>query len=105
MRIETGLLWVGTFGDGLNRVDLKDSRFPHYHKNNRFPAKINHDTVRTFYESPEGSLWLGTDGGVNRFDRESRSYIYYRNDPKDATSLSDDRVYSIVGDRAEATSG
>jgi ligand-binding sensor domain-containing protein/signal transduction histidine kinase len=95
----TGLLWVGTFGDGLNRVDLKDSRFPHYHKNNRFPAKINHDTVRTFYESPGGSLWLGTDGGVNRFDRKSRSYIYYRNDPKDASSISDDRVYSIVGDQ------
>ncbi|HJS74261.1 MAG TPA: two-component regulator propeller domain-containing protein, partial [Vicinamibacteria bacterium] len=93
----TGLLWVGTFGDGLNRVDLKDSRFPHYHKNNRFPAKINHDTVRAFYESG-GSLWLGTDGGVNRFDRSSRSYIYYRNDPKDPSSLSDDRVYSIVGD-------
>ncbi len=99
---ETGLLWVGTFGDGLNRVDLKDSRFPHYHKNNRFPAKINHDTVRAFYEAPEGSLWLGTDGGVNRFDRESRAYIYYRNDPKDPSSLSDDRVYSIVGDPSGA---
>jgi ligand-binding sensor domain-containing protein/signal transduction histidine kinase len=94
----TGLLWVGTFGDGLNRVDLKDSRFAHYHKNNRFPAKINHDTVRAFYESPGGSLWIGTDGGVNRFERESRSYIYYRNDPKDASSLSNDSVYSIVGD-------
>lgn len=94
----TGLLWVGTFGDGLNRVDLKDSRFPHYHKNNRFPAKISHDTVRAFYEGPDGSLWIGTDGGVNRFDRESRSYLYYRHDPKDPSSLSDDRVYSIVGD-------
>jgi ligand-binding sensor domain-containing protein/signal transduction histidine kinase len=99
---ETGLLWVGTFGDGLNRVDLKDSRFPHYHKNNRFPAKINHDTVRAFYESPGRSLWLGTDGGVNRFDRESRSYIYYRNDPKDPSSLSHDHVYSIVGDERGA---
>jgi ligand-binding sensor domain-containing protein/signal transduction histidine kinase len=93
----TGLLWVGTFGDGLNRVDLKDSRFPHYHKNNRFPAKINHDTVRSFFESG-GSLWLGTDGGVNRFDRASRSYIYYRNDPKDPSSLSNDQVYAITGD-------
>jgi two-component system, sensor histidine kinase ChiS len=94
----TGLLWVGTFGDGMNRVDLKDSRFPHYHSNNRFPAKINNDTVRAFYESPDGSLWIGTDGGVNRFDRKSRSYIYYRNDPKDPSSLPNDRVYSIVGD-------
>jgi ligand-binding sensor domain-containing protein/signal transduction histidine kinase len=94
----TGLLWVGTFGDGLNRVDLKDIRFPHYHQNNRFPAKINNDTVRAFYEDPEGGLWIGTDGGVNRFDRGSRSYIYYRNDPRDPSSISDDSVYSIVGD-------
>ncbi len=93
----TGLLWVGTFGDGLNRVDLKDTRFPHYHKNNRFPAKINNDTVRAFYETP-GSLWIGTDGGVNRFERESVSYIYYRHDANDPTSLSGDAVYSIVGD-------
>jgi len=35
---------------------------------------------------------------VNRFERESRSYIYYRHDPRDPKSLSDDRVYSIVGD-------
>ncbi|HEY7818556.1 MAG TPA: two-component regulator propeller domain-containing protein, partial [Vicinamibacteria bacterium] len=91
----TGLLWVGTFGSGVYRVDLKDSRFAHYHSQGFAPA-IGNDTVRSFYEDAS-SLWIGTDGGVNRFDRASRSYTYHRHDPKDPHSLSHDSVYSIVG--------
>jgi ligand-binding sensor domain-containing protein/signal transduction histidine kinase len=95
---DSGLLWVGTFGGGLNRLDLKDNRFPHYHKTNHYPARINDDTVRAFYEDGNGRIWIGTDSGVNRFDRERRAYDYYRHDAADETTLGNDRVYAIAGD-------
>jgi ligand-binding sensor domain-containing protein/DNA-binding CsgD family transcriptional regulator len=44
-------------------------------------------------------LWLGTNlGGLRIFDRKTKKFIVYRNDPGEPDSLSDDRVTSICQD-------
>ena len=45
-------------------------------------------------------LWIGTDdGGLDRWDRGSRTFTHFRNDPGDPTSLSSNRVRVIREDR------
>lgn len=38
---------------------------------------ISHNHIRNIFEDREGNLWVGTDYGLNRFDRQSQSFIRY----------------------------
>jgi hypothetical protein len=46
-------------------------------------------------EDSYGNLWVGTYGGLNLFDRESRRFKSYLNSSQDTSSISNDRIYSI----------
>jgi ligand-binding sensor domain-containing protein len=64
-----GVLWVGTFNGGLNRLDRATGRFTHYFHDPDDPESLSHNTVRSIYEDQSGGFWIGTDGGLNRLDR------------------------------------
>lgn len=69
LRDERGGFWLGTDGQGLLHVDGRHvERFSVGH------GLVN-DFVRAILISRDGSLWVGTDGGVTHLDGEhSRSY-------------------------------
>jgi signal transduction histidine kinase/ligand-binding sensor domain-containing protein/DNA-binding response OmpR family regulator len=60
--------------------------------------------VWVIYEDRSGALWIGTrgGGGLNLFDRQSKSFTRYRNDPKSVNSLSNNSVRPIHEDRSGA---
>ncbi len=46
-----------------------------------------------------GNLWIGTDGGgLNKLDRRTGSFTYYRHDPKDATTIGSNAVWALLED-------
>jgi signal transduction histidine kinase len=53
-RDREGTLWIGTAGQGLFGY-LPDGRIQHYSQA---------DLVRAFAETPDGRLWIGTDGNL-----------------------------------------
>jgi ligand-binding sensor domain-containing protein/signal transduction histidine kinase len=57
----SGGLWIGTDGYGAFRVH--GSTRTHYTTTN---GLIN-DFIRVFFESRDGSIWIGTDEGLNRW--------------------------------------
>ncbi|MCG3119414.1 MAG: hypothetical protein ALAOOOJD_01806 [bacterium] len=96
-----GALWIGTFGEGLNKCSPPAlGKFTHYKHDpaNLFSLSDNH--VRTIFKDHAGTLWIGTlGGGLNRFDAKTGRFFHYRHNPLDPNSLSDDRVYTIYEDR------
>jgi len=78
-------LWIGTWGGGLNQLDLKDplhpdpqlATFVNYRHNPEDPASISEDSVWTIHESADGSLWLGTQLGLNHFDPATKTFERY----------------------------
>jgi ligand-binding sensor domain-containing protein len=60
---------------------------------------LNHDLVWALHEDRSGTLWIGTDGGLSRFDHSDGRFTRYRHDPDDPHSLSNDRVYALHEDR------
>ena len=99
-----GVLWIGTFGGGLNRFDPGSTpgagaeRFIHYQNDPNDPHSLSNNNVVAIHEDRAGVLWFGTfGGGLNRFDRDSEEFIHYQADPNDPHSLSSDNVQSIHG--------
>ena len=77
----TGLLWIGTLTDGLNRFDPRSEQFTHWMHDAQDPGSISSDAVRAILEDRTGVLWLGTAAGLNRFDRESGTFTRFQHDP------------------------
>lgn len=38
---------------------------------------LSHNRIRKIYEDCEGTIWLATDGGVNRYDEKSSTFLNY----------------------------
>ncbi|WP_400073748.1 two-component regulator propeller domain-containing protein [Zobellia russellii] len=61
---KTGVLWIGTFGTGINKLDLNGKQFNHYLGDMR-PGTLGHNIVKSIYEDSNGTLWFGTRGGLS----------------------------------------
>ena len=103
-----GVIWVGTHG-GLNRLDQKTGKFTRYQHKPNNSTSLSNNQVRALYEDRQGILWVGTgspfgdgtltgEGGLNRLDKKSQTFIRYMHDPKDPFSLIDNKVRAICED-------
>jgi len=54
-------IWIGTFNEGIYR--LYQGRADHFDSRNG----LSGDIVGSFYEDREGSLWVGTNAGLDQF--------------------------------------
>ncbi|MBO1318903.1 ATP-binding protein [Acanthopleuribacter pedis] len=98
-----GLLWVGTFS-GLNKHNPESRAFNHY----RFLAARDADSTSAQInrirapavdpDAPDAVLWVGTDTGLLRFDRENDQVKRFVADPNRAGALSSGRVSDLLFD-------
>lgn len=58
-------LWVGTYGDGLYRVDLRSRRVRHFSQHG---TGLDNLDVYSLYRDSRGQLWIGTKMGICRYD-------------------------------------
>jgi len=98
-----GLIWIGTVS-GLSVYDRRTGRFTTYLHDPSDPHSISNDTITNFMlqailEDRSGRIWIGTERGLNRFDRSSGGqFTRFHADPDDTSSLLDDWVSAIIED-------
>jgi len=70
-------VWMGTFGGGLMTVLLDSNGEPYeiksYHKENGLPDEV----IYGILEDDSGDLWLSTDMGIARFNRNTSQFETY----------------------------
>ncbi|HET6443627.1 MAG TPA: two-component regulator propeller domain-containing protein, partial [candidate division Zixibacteria bacterium] len=94
-----GDLWIGTAGGGFDKYDPKNETFSHFlFDDEERIDNIGPDNIQTFYEDKAGHFWLGTLAGLGRFDRDSGEIEYYKHDPDDPNSLSNEYVLAVYED-------
>jgi signal transduction histidine kinase/ligand-binding sensor domain-containing protein/DNA-binding response OmpR family regulator len=95
----SGMLWVSTVFDGLDRLDPASGDFTHYRHEPNIAGSLSSDQVTLFYQDRGGAFWVGTKGGLDRFDSATGTFVHYKHDPRDSTSLSSDEITAIYEDR------
>jgi signal transduction histidine kinase/ligand-binding sensor domain-containing protein len=67
------VLWIGTWGGGLNRFDRAAQTFTHYTEKDGLPS----DTIGCILADADGTLWLGTLKGLTRFDPRTETFLNF----------------------------
>jgi PAS domain S-box-containing protein len=93
----TGTLWATTFG-GLDRFDPATSHFTVYKPDEQSGAEQDIELK----EDRQGALWVGTNSsGLQRFDPNTGQFTaIYKHNENDPTSLSNNRVNSVLFDHS-----
>lgn len=86
-----GTLWVGTSA-GLDRFDPETETFQHY------PAgELSVGPVLAMLEDRSGRFWVGTENrGLALFNRSTGEYTFFRHNPAELSSISNDSVTSLL---------
>ena len=97
MHDRSGMLWIGSFTDGISVVNLNSQGFQRYIPFDVEAHNLRPDNSLKYIEgAPDGRLWLSSNSGMSLFDPASGEVIKnWRADPTVPGSLSNDIVYSL----------
>jgi len=107
-----GYLWVRHMDGRLDRFDPTQGIFKRFRSDPAVSRAASErssaassagpgdDHVSFIKEDQRGNVWVGTYGGLDRFDPEQEQFTHYRHAPYDPASLSDNQLLSFFEDRA-----
>ncbi|MEM6455405.1 MAG: two-component regulator propeller domain-containing protein [Acidobacteriota bacterium] len=99
-------IWIGSLGASAQHWDPTVQLFPYVSQidlDDRSTIRLDETFALAFAQPTPNIIWIGTLGaGLVRWDRSQdgdRSTRVFRHDPDDPTSLSDDRITSLLHGR------
>jgi PAS domain S-box-containing protein len=88
-------LWAGTYNHGLLRLDRRTGKFQTYRHNPGDPYSLSNDIVTRLLVDHDGTLWVATNDGLNRFNAATGRFTVYKPEPQrrivDYLELVEDR--------------
>jgi len=97
----SGLLWFGTWTEGLALLDPATESFLSISSDRSQPGALPSDVISALLPAADGSLWMGqgSTGGLVRFDLQRGVVERFLHDPEDPNSLSHNFVQHLTFDR------
>lgn len=96
---KNGLLWVGMVdGGGLNLFNTNTGKSVRYKHKPGNANSLSDNYIRFLVEdtsSTEGVLWIGSYGGLSKYEYEKDLFTHYKHDPNNPSTLSDNWVEAI----------
>ncbi|TDR40017.1 two component regulator with propeller domain [Tahibacter aquaticus] len=89
-------LWIGLLDGGLMRLKLDGTVMAHYRSG--AGAVFKSGDVRGLLQTRSGDIWVGTRGGIARYDADSDGFVEIRHDEADDSSPAAD-IYMLFEDR------
>ncbi|OOG66212.1 hybrid sensor histidine kinase/response regulator [Rhodanobacter sp. B04] len=74
-----GRLWAAGLNAGLNRYDSDTDRFEHWGHDPADPASLASDRVWAIAQTGDGTLWVGSAGGLDRMRPDERGFEHVVN--------------------------
>lgn len=96
--MDDGTLWIGTNTSGIGILNKERSRWSVLSNDPDDPASLSDNLVRSIMKDSRGSVWVGTNRGLNRRDVGERGFHRYLYNPDDPSSLSSDNIRQVLED-------
>jgi len=91
----SGALWLASWGTGLHRFDPATGHFTVYRNAPGDARSLSSDRVNSVYIDHSGTVWAGTDNGLDRLDQATHTFMaYFARD-----GLPSDTVVGILEDQ------
>lgn len=89
-------LWIGTFGGGLNTIELNTGQIKRYPYNDIKTDNTISANVQAFFEDSQSRMWIGTSNGLYHY--ENNQLNYHRNHAEQKNQQVSYRVWDIIED-------
>jgi ligand-binding sensor domain-containing protein/signal transduction histidine kinase len=94
----SGLLWVGTDGGGLNRLDKHTGKFYTYQTESTDANSLLNNTILSICDDQAGTLWIGTQAGISKVDRQPERFTLFKKDDHTPNTLTNANIQNITED-------
>ncbi len=74
---DNNLLWIGTVVNGINIYNKQTKKFFYFNKENG----LADNTVFSIVKDKKGNAWIGTNGGLTKYNYETNVFNNYFNTP------------------------
>ncbi|MFO7659246.1 MAG: two-component regulator propeller domain-containing protein, partial [Bacteroidales bacterium] len=91
-------IWIGTSGKGIDMISALAKPFFHIINNPKDNNSLNNSLVNVFSEDGD-YLWIGTEGGLNRYNKNDGTFKHFINDPLLPTSIGANAVWALCKDK------
>jgi ligand-binding sensor domain-containing protein/signal transduction histidine kinase/DNA-binding response OmpR family regulator len=92
------LLWVGTYGDGVNVYHPEKQIIYNYPFNIDDPNSLSSDNITCITVDNNNKVWIGTQNGLNLFSKESVGFRHFYAEESNPASLSNNNITSLAID-------
>ena len=72
-----GILWLGTEAGGLRRFDPETGQSKVYEHDDSRPGTLSDNRVNSVHFDRSGTMWVGTQNGLDRFDAKTGTFTVY----------------------------
>ncbi|MDP5169078.1 MAG: hypothetical protein NWR72_02445, partial [Bacteroidia bacterium] len=72
-----GNIWVGTEFAGINRIESGSGKIFRYAQQDGLPSEM----INSIVQDKNGHLWISTQAGITRWDRETNTFLNLGSDP------------------------
>lgn len=91
----TGILWIGTSGLGINILDFKANRFPTLTRTPDPASRITGFSIRSILEDNSGDVWISADV-LYRWDRETGELKSFEANSNMIDNFGNTDAYSMI---------
>jgi signal transduction histidine kinase/ligand-binding sensor domain-containing protein/DNA-binding response OmpR family regulator len=99
---DKGILWIGTFSEGLAAYDTKFKKFVNENISQDLSKLLKESGVYVIKKGKNDILWLGTFGkGLIRYDTSNDTFQVIGNDNYSNNFLSSNRIRTLLVDKKD----
>ena len=93
------ILWLGTYGAGINKADTRAKKFQHYYHIEFNNNSLDDNYVRTICDEKNGNIWIGThDKGITCLNRKENRYVHFKHSETEINSLISNSIRKLYFD-------
>ncbi|MCU7555366.1 diguanylate cyclase [Alteromonas sp. ASW11-19] len=92
-------LWAGTYDKGIALINPSRNQADFYQAEPGEASSLSHNQIRDILEDNQGTIWLATDNGLDRWLSDAQAFAHYRHSVENPFSLSSSKINTIYQDR------